>query len=241
MSSYIHVLIAVGLLSYRAPCVSGHAYFSYPIPRVVYCSDPTCIPGGIGPQGPVWRLLANSSLDTESLTTQTTCNGTNLLAPAAQNATTYDPGFNGKTAVSWLAGSSQTFQIFISQIHLTENQNIYPTDGWQIRYRDGEQADSKFSPIPFIYVNVSTTATTGPAPAVGFILGQTVQATITVPSKTTKQGTFQFFWRNNEVGPGVMWLSCVDVTITALGTSLVPSIFSIVFIILLTAIGTMLF
>ncbi|CAF3176429.1 unnamed protein product, partial [Rotaria sp. Silwood2] len=98
-----------------------------------------------------------------------------------------------------------------------------------------------FSPIPFIYVNVSTTETTGPAPAVGFILGQTVQATITVPSKTTNQGTFQFFWRNNEVGPGVMWLSCVDVKITAFGTSLVPSTFSIVFITLLIAIATMLF
>ncbi|CAF3317389.1 unnamed protein product, partial [Rotaria sp. Silwood2] len=120
----------------------GHAYFSYPIPRVVYCSNTTCISGRIGPQGPVWRLSANSSLDTESLTTQTTCNGTNLLAPAPQNDTTYDPGFNGNTAVSWPAGSSQTFQIFISQIHLTENQTIYPTDGWQIRYRDGEQVDS---------------------------------------------------------------------------------------------------
>ncbi|CAF4800971.1 unnamed protein product [Rotaria magnacalcarata] len=127
------------------------------------------------------------------------------------------------------------------QIHSPENQNIYPTDGWQIRYRDGEQTGSTFSPIPFIYVNVSTTASAGPAPAVDFILGQTVQATVTVPAKTTNQGIFQFFWRNNEVGPGVMWLSCVDVTITALGTTTVPSIFFIVFIVLMTTFGTMLF
>jgi len=216
--------------------------FSNPVPRVVYCSNSSCVTtGGLGSQGPVWGLSANSSLDTESPATQTTCNGTNLLAPARLNFSTYDPGFNGNTAVSWPAGSSQTFAIFISQIHLNENQIIYPTDGWQIRYRDGEQAGSTFSPIPFIYVNVSTTATAGPAPAVGFILGQTVRATITVPPKTTNQGIFQFFWRNNEVGQGVMWLSCVDVTITALGTSPVPSIFSIVFMALLTLLGTMLF
>jgi hypothetical protein len=96
-----------------------------------------------------------------------------------------------------------------------ENQTVYPTDGWQIRYRDGTQSDSIFSPIEFIYVNVSTTPSIGPYPATGFQLDQIVLATITVPSKTTSDGIFQFYWRNNQGRGGRMWLSCVDVTITS--------------------------
>ncbi|CAF1655636.1 unnamed protein product, partial [Adineta ricciae] len=100
---------------------------------------------------------------------------------------------------------------------------------WQILYRDGTIPYSTFTPISFLYVNVSTTSLIGPAPANGFQVGQIVQAQITVPSVATTDGIFQFFWRNNEVGPGVMWLSCADVTITALATISTPSILSIFF------------
>ena len=95
------------------------------------------------------------------------------------------------------------------------------------------QSGSTFSPIPFIYVNVSTASSVGPAPAIGFQLGQVVLATITVPSIPTSDGILQFFWRNNEVSTGFMWLSCVDVTITADGVIPFPSIFSIVVAVIL--------
>ncbi len=86
-------------------------------------------------------------------------------------------------------------------------------------------------------MNVSTTPSIGPAPAIGFQLGQIVSATITVPSKTTTDGIFQFYWRNNEVGPGAMWLSCVDVTITSLSIITVSSKFLIVVAALLVAVS----
>jgi hypothetical protein len=229
------LLVAVGVLCHFASWISGHAYFSYPIPRNIYCTNATCtINGSLGAQGPVWGLLANSTLSVVSATSQTTCNGSNL-ASSAPLGNSYDPGFQGKTAVSWSAGSVQTLQIFISETHSPENQVVYPTDGWQIRYRDGTNSSSTFSPIPFTSVNIYTSASIGPAPAIGFQLGQTVSVTITVPSGATTDGIFQFFWRNNEVGTGVMWLSCVDATITGLGTIPTPSTFSIVFAVLLAA------
>jgi len=217
--SRLLLLVIAGILCYSVSSVSGHAYFSYPTPRNVYCSNASCTSNGsLGAQGPVWGLLANSSLIAESPTSQTTCNGS-ILAANAPLGNTYDPGFQGTTVASWLAGSSQMLQIFVSEIHSPENQTIYPTDGWEIRYRDGTQANSTFSPIPFIYVNVSTTPSVGPDPAIGFQLGQFVSAQITVPLTPTSDGIFQFFWRNNEVGTGVMWLSCADVTITSPSTS----------------------
>jgi hypothetical protein len=241
ISSRLLILIAVVVLCHFVSRASGHAYFSYPTPRNVYCTNASCVAGGaLGAQGPVWSLPANSSLTVESSTSQTTCNGSMLFANVTYG-NNYDPGFNGTTAASWPAGSTQTFQIFISETHSPENQTIYPTDGWQIRYRDGTQSNSTFSPILFTYVNVSNVSSTGPDPAIGFQLGQTVFATITVPSGMTSDGIFQFFWRNNEVGPGVMWLSCVDVTITALGTSLAPSTFSFVFVALLAAVSAALY
>jgi hypothetical protein len=242
ISSRFLLVVVVVILCYFVSKISGHAYFSYPTPRNVYCTNASCVTGGtLGAQGPVWTLQANSSLITQSPTTQTTCNGSVVFANAAYG-NTYDPGFQGTTAASWRAGSTQTFQIFISETHSPENQITYPTDGWQIRYRDGTQSSSTFSPISFIYVNVSTSASVGPDPAIGFQLGQTVSATITVPSGATSDGIFQFYWRNNEVGPGVMWLSCVDVTITALGIISSPSMFSIIFALLLsTLFGTTIF
>jgi hypothetical protein len=235
--SRLFLLVAFGILCHFVSWISGHAYFLYPTPRNIYCTNASCTDNGtLGPQGPVWGLPANSTLATASPTSQTTCNGSNLLVNASAG-NTYDPGFQGTTAVSWPAGSSQTFQIFVSQVHLQENQTIYPTDGWQILYRDGTQSNSTFSPIASTYVNVSTTPSTGPHPAIGFQLGQIVLATITVPSKTTSDGIFQFYWSNNEVGPGVMWLSCVDVTITSSGTITVSSTFSVVFAALLVAVS----
>ncbi|CAF1329935.1 unnamed protein product [Adineta steineri] len=226
--SHALLFITIGILCYYVQLVSTHAYFLYPTPRTVYCTNSSCTANGtLGPQGPVWGLTANSSLTAMSPTSQTTCNGS-TLATAAPAGGSYDSGFKGTTAASWQAGSTQTLQIFISQIHSPENQTIYPTDGWQILYRDGAQANSTFYPINFIYVNVWTTSSVGPAPAIGFQLGQIVKATITVPSGPTTDGIFQFFWRNNEVGTGVMWLSCADVTITALGITQIPSIFCIV-------------
>jgi hypothetical protein len=243
------LLVGVGILCHFVSWISGHAHFLYPTPRNVYCANASCTFSGVlGPQGPVWILLANSTLAAGSPISQTTCNGSTLAAPASIG-NTYDPGFQGTTAASWPAGSTQTLQIFVSQVHLQENQTIFPTDGWQILYRDGTQANSTFSPIEFTYVNVSTTPSIGPAPTIGFQLGQIVLATITVPSKTTTDGIFQFYWRNNEVGPGVMWLSCVDVTITcgdttttggtttSDGTITISSKFSIIVAALLVAVS----
>jgi hypothetical protein len=236
--SRLFLLGTAGILCHFVSVVSGHGYFLYPTPRTVYCTNSTCVEGGAsGAQGPVWSLLANTSLMASSPTSQTTCNGSTLLISAPLGGS-YDPGFQGTTAASWPAGSSQTLKIFISETHSPENQVTYPTDGWQIRYRDGTQSNSTFSPIAFTYINVSTMASTGPDPAIGFQLGQTVLAQITVPSIMTSDGIFQFFWRNNEVGPGVMWLSCADVTITGLGTIPSPSTFSIVFAVLLAAVST---
>jgi hypothetical protein len=236
-SSRIFLLVAVGILCYCVSGITGHAYFSYPTPRNVYCTNASCTSNGsLGAQGPVWNITANSTLLTASPVTQTTCNGSAVLINATYGST-YDPGFSGTTAASWPAGSTQTLKIFISEIHSPENQTIYPSDGWQIRYRDGTQSNSTFSPITFTYVNSSIAASTGPDPAIGFQLGQFVYATITVPSNATTDGIFQFFWRNNEVGPGVMWLSCADVTITALGTTPSPSTFSIIFGALLATVG----
>ncbi|CAF1308531.1 unnamed protein product [Rotaria sordida] len=240
MFSHLFLLVTLGILCHFVSWVYGHAYFSYPTPRNVYCTNASCTANGtLGPQGPVWSLPANSTLIAASPTSQTTCNGSALM-PNAPVGNTYDPGFQGKTAASWPAGSSQTFQIFVSQIHSPENQTIYPTDGWQIRYRDGTQPGSIFSPIAFTYLNTSISGSIGLAPAIRFQLGQTVLATITVPLNTTTDGIFQFFWRNNEVGPGVMWLSCVDVTITALGTISAPTTYIIVLATLLTAISAVL-
>jgi hypothetical protein len=244
------ILIAMVILCHFVSKACGHAYFSYPIPRNVYCTNSSCTSTGtLGSQGPVWSLPANSSL---SAVSQTTCNGSTVAANAPYG-NTYDPGFQNTAAASWAAGSTQTFQIFISQIHSPENQIVYPTDGWEIRYRDGTQSNSTFSPISFTYGNVSYAASGTPAPAIGFQLGQNISVTITVPSSATSDGIFQFFWRNNEVptsnGTGVMWLSCVDVTITplgttttlgtttALGTTLIPSKFCFIFAVLLAAIS----
>lgn len=235
--SRLFLLVVVNTLCHFVSWVSGHAYFFYPTPRNVYCTNATCTAdGALGAQGPVWGLAANSSLITASPTSQTTCNGS-VLAISASLGNSYDPGYQGKTAVSWPAGSSQTLQIFVSEIHSPENQMVYPTDGWQIRYRDGTQSGSTFSPIAFTYVNVSNATTIGPAPAIGFQLGQIVSAIITVPSGMTKDGIFQFFWRNNEVGSGVMWLSCVDVTITAHGIIPTSSTFSVVFAVVLATVN----
>ncbi len=248
ISFHLLTLIAVVIFCHFVSTASGHAYFSYPIPRSAYCTNASCIAGALGPQGPVWSLPANTSLSAESLTSQTTCNGS-MLAANAPFGNTYDPGFQNTTAATWAAGSTQTFQIFISQIHSPENQAIYPTDGWEILYRDGTQSGSTFSPISFTYGNASFTASNIPAPAIGFQLGQNISVTITVPSGATSDGIFQFFWRNNEVGTGVMWLSCVDVTITPLGatttlgtttalsTTLIPSKFSFIFAVLLADIS----
>jgi len=234
ISFHLLILIAVVILCHFVSTASGHAYFSYPIPRNVYCTNTSCTSNGtLGSQGPVWALPANSSL---SATSRTTCNGS-VLAANASLVNSYDPGFQNITTATWAAGSTQTFQIFISQIHSQENQTIYPTDGWEIRYRDGMQSGSTFSPISFTYGNVSFTTSNIPAPAIGFQLGQNISVTITVPSGATSDGIFQFFWRNNEVGTSVMWLSCVDVTITALGATSIPSKFSIVFAVLLAAVS----
>jgi hypothetical protein len=235
--SRLFLLVTIGILCHFELQVSGHAYFVYPTPRNAFCANASCTSNGsLGAQGPVWELPAKSALSEESPITQTTCNGSVLLIGAPQG-NSYDPGFQGTTAASWPARSLQTLQIFISEIHSPENQTIHPTDGWQIRYRDGNQSNSIFSPIAFTYVNVSTVASIGPDPAIGFKLGQVVSATITVPSNMTNDGIFQFYWRNNEVGPGVMWLSCVDVNITALGTVLVSSKFSIVSTAILVAVS----
>ncbi len=124
------LLVGVGILCHFVSWISGHAHFLYPTPRNVYCANASCTTNGtLDRQGPVWRLPANSTLAAESPTTQTTCNGSALTA-SASIGNTYDPGFQGTTAASWLAGSTQTFQIFVSQIHSLENQTIYPTDGW---------------------------------------------------------------------------------------------------------------
>ncbi len=234
--SRLLLLVALGILCNFVSWISGHAYFLYPTPRNAYCTNASCTSSGtLGAQGPVWNLAANSVLASVSPISQTTCNGSSLAA-AAPIGKTYDPGFQGTTAASWTAGSSQTLQIFISEIHSPENQTVYPTDGWQILYRDGTQSNSLFSPISFTYVNVLTTASIGPDPAIGFQLGQVVSAKITVPSQATTDGIFQFYWRNNEVGTGVMWLSCADVTITSLGTIAVSSTFSVIFAVLLVTI-----
>ena len=221
--AHLVLLVGVGILCHFVPCISGHAYFLFPTPRNIYCANASCTTNGtLGRQGPLWRLPANTTLDEASPSTQTTCNGSDLLDPAS-NGDTYDLGFKGTTAASWPAGSLQTFQIFISELHPRENQTVYPTDGWQIRYRDGTQSDSIFSPIDFTYVNVSTTSSIGPASASRFQLGQIILATVTVPSNTTSNGIFQFYWRNNQGRGGTMWLSCVDVTITSHGIIAVGS------------------
>ncbi len=264
--SHLFLFVGIGILCYFVSCVSGHAYFSYPTPRNVYCTNASCTSNGsIGAQGPVWTLPANTTLVTSSPVTQTTCNGSNLLI-SAPLGNSYDPGFQGTTSASWVAGSTQTLQIFVSEIHSPENQIVYPTDGWQILYRDGTKSNSIFSPIPFTYLNVLSS---GPDPAIGFQLGQIVSASITVPTTTTTDGIFQFYWRNNEVGPGVMWLSCADVTITSinmtttsisvtttpinmnttssnviitsLGTIIVSSTFSIIFGALLAIVSAVLY
>ncbi|CAF4710774.1 unnamed protein product, partial [Rotaria sp. Silwood2] len=241
MISRIFLLIAVGILCNFVSWISGHAYFAYPTPRSVYCTNASCtVNGTLGAQGPIWGLPANSTLIVASPISQTTCNGSILVANAPLG-NTYDPGFQGKTSASWLTGSTQTLQIFVSETHSPENQTIYPTDGWQIRYRDGTQADSTFSAIPFTYVNVSTMRSVGPAQTIEFQLGQIVSATITVPMNTTTDGIFQFFWRNNEVSGGVMFLSCVDVAIINLSTILAPSTFSIIFASVLTTISATLY
>jgi hypothetical protein len=235
--SHLFLFVGIGILCYFVSCVSGHAYFLYPTPRNVYCTNASCTSNGIGPQGPVWGLLANTALVASSPITQTTCNGS-VLASAAPLGNSYDPGFQGTTSASWVAGSTQTLQIFVSQIHSPENQIVYPSDGWQILYRDGTKSNSIFSPISFTYLNVLSS---GPDPAIGFQLGQTVSASITVPTTTTTDGIFQFYWRNNEVGTGVMWLSCADVTITSLGTIIVSSTFSIIFAALLAIVSAVLY
>jgi hypothetical protein len=235
---HLSLFFAIDILGPFVSRVSGHAHFVYPTPRNPYCANSSCtITGALGAQGPLWRLTANSSLDDVSPTTQTTCNGSILIAPALLGRT-YDPGFQGTTAASWQTGSSQTLQLFVSQSHPIENQTIYPTDGWQIRYRDGTQSGSTFSPIAFTYVNVSTVASMGPMPGGGFQVGQIIFATITVPSNATSDGVFQFYWRNSELISGTMWLSCFDVTITALGTISTPSTCLIMLITLLTAVST---
>lgn len=224
------------ILCYFASSVAGHAYFSYPLPRNVYCSNASCTTNGaLSYQGPLWSLPTNSLLKDVSPISQTKCDGS-VVKFNATLGNTYDPGFQGKTAVSWLAGSTQTVKIFISQIHVQENQTLYPTDGWRILYRDGNQSNSIFSPIPFTYKNALYPISGNPAPAGGFELGETISVRITVPSNVTNDGIFQFFWRNNGIGGGVMWLSCIDVTITAFGTQLIPSKFSIAFASLLILI-----
>lgn len=235
--SHTFLFIGISILCCLVSWSSGHAYFINPTPRSVYCSNSSCTTNGtIGRQGALWGLPANTTLDAVSALTQQTCNGSILLTNASMGDT-YDPGFKGTTSASWPAGSSQTFQIFISELHPRENQTVYPTDGWQIRYRDGTKSDSKFSPIPFIYEGVSSNASIGPASATGFQLGQTVLAKITVPSTPTTDGIFQFFWRNNQGRNGTMWLSCVDITITSDGTIRNLSTFTIVVAALLIAVN----
>jgi hypothetical protein len=198
--SRLILLVTASIVCYFAPWASGHAYFIYPTPRNVYCANSSCTTSGtLNAQGPIWLLAANNSLIQSSPVTQTTCNGSNLIANTSLG-NTYDPGFQGITTASWPAGSTQTCQVFI-------------------------------------YVNVSTGASTGLAPGAGFQLGQIVYATITVPSTMTSDGIFQFFWRNNEIGPGFMWLSCVDVTITGFGTVLSSSKLFIVFTVLLVLLN----
>ena len=242
MSSPLFLATVVGILCHLPLRILGHGYFIYPTPRNVYCSNTSCTTtGALGPQGPIWSLPANASLVSQSLTTQTTCNGSNLIK-AASLGNTYDPGFQSITTASWPAGSTQTLQIFISQLHPIENQTVYPTDGWQIRFRDGTQSDSTFSPIVFTYVNSSIPTSIGPDSGSGFQLGQTVLATITVPSVATTDGIFQFFWRNNEISTGFMWLSCADVTISAVGTNTAlvtipaPSTFTVAFAVVLASV-----
>ena len=221
--AHLFLLVGFGILSHFVSPICGHAYFTYPTPRNAYCANASCTSNGtLKLQGPIWRLSANMTLDAESPTTQKTCNGSTLIANASIGDT-YDPGFKGRTAASWPAGSTQTLKIFVSHLHSPENQAVYSTDGWQIRYRDGTQSNSTFSAINFTYVGVSTTPSIGPAPAIGFQLGQVVEARITVPPHATSDGIFQFYWRNNEAGPGLMWLSCVDVNITSLSTITVSS------------------
>jgi hypothetical protein len=96
-------------------------------------------------------------------------------------------------------------------------------------------------------VNVSTTPSIGPYPGIGFQLGQIVLAKITVPSKPTSDGIFQFYWRNNQGRGGVMWLSCADVTITSDGTITtggtisISSKFPIVIVALMVAVSAALY
>jgi hypothetical protein len=193
--------------------VSGHAYLVSPIPRNIYCSinETQCVTPF--PQGPVWGLPTGASLATYSPVTLTTCNGSTLLA-AAPIGNTDDPGFTTPVPTTWTAGSRQNLTFFVSQIH-DEDQTSFPTDGWQILYRDGANSSNQFQVISSLYNGVNTT---DPHPA-DFQLGETVSVEIIVPNTITDKGEFQFYWRNNEVNPapgvtGVMWISCADVRIT---------------------------
>jgi len=199
--------------------VSGHAYFSQPVPRNAYPVGSAFTNTNGVAQGPVFALTTDAVLSTVSPTTLTTCNAT--VAAAAPNNPktnkTYDPGFSGVSPTTWFAGSAQTVSIFVSESHQPENQTIHPTDGFQILYRDGTTA-SQFYPLSITVTNIGTgvhISGIGPFPTIQWVAGQTVAVGLTVPTTPTLDGVFQFLWRNNEVNTGVLFLSCADVNIVS--------------------------
>jgi len=203
--------------------VSGHAYFSFPVPRIPYCFNTSCQNLGgsapLGAQGPIGNLPTGAVLATYSPTTLQTCNishsGAAGFLAFANLGLTYDPGFTAVSA-TWVAGSTAWISIFVSEAHSPENQTLYPTDGFQILFRDGTNSASLFTPLNLtVYFGGNVIQSGfGPLATIAWFTGQSINVSITVPSVATTDGVFQFYWRNELVASGVLFLSCADIAIT---------------------------
>jgi hypothetical protein len=207
--------------------VSGHAYFSNPLPREVYCVlNPNCTASGnIGAQGPVWQWPQGQLYNVDPITATSCGTGNSTFS----GTLTANPTGTGTVMATWTAGSTAVVQFFVSETHGSENQATWPlTDGWEIRYRDATSGTSTFAPLTINGITgpgISSTPAglpgTGPFPSANFVQGGVVSVTVVVPNQVYTDLEIQFIWSQSGLQPALgsgnqrsaMWLSCADVAV----------------------------
>jgi len=217
-------LLVLALISIACmQLVSGHAYFTTPVPREPYCSNSTtCVNGGaLGAQGPVWKWSTGAAYSTDTVTATSCGTAGGVFVGSAAN-----PTGTATTMATWTGGSTATVSFFISETHASENQTEWPgTDGWEIRYRDATDSTSTFTPFTVTTITGLSSNTgvvtpgTGPFPD-NFVQGNTVTVTVNVPNQAYTDMEIQFIWSQANLHPAggttlsAMWLSCADVAVT---------------------------
>jgi len=209
VSAFFISLIALLYISIN---VSGHAYFINPAPRMPYCYQNSTCTAPNNPKGPVWKWPTNSNFTAAGTNPpQTGCSTSGGTFAGSSS----DPAFVMNEA-TWTVGYYHKVTVFISEAHPNLYNPAIPSDGWQLRWRDGSMASNVFQPM-YIYWNNQHGF--GPFSSDSFQTGSNQTIGFYAPSTTYSDLELQFIWSLSGLQPGgagagsAMWLSCTDVQV----------------------------